>query len=267
MDRHSAPIGEGVIAVAALFGIVGGTMLWVMWDYELVGAVFGGGCVAAVAGLVLWLGWRKPLPGPTGPRDLSPGASGSDGINVARDTGGPASSAPSAAPVAESAPDASAPATAPATTVSDPSVKPSSALAGEAELGERKGEWKYEANSTPASDPAPAEVAPAKEAPVSDSGDIGTRPEALEAPRDGNADDLKQIKGVGPKLEQLCNSLGFYHFDQIAGWNDAEVAWVDENLEGFKGRVSRDEWVDQAKILAAGGETAFSSKVEKGGVY
>jgi len=95
----------------------------------------------------------------------------------------------------------------------------------------------------------------------------GTRPEALSAPKGGKADDLKQIKGVGPKLEKLCNELGFYHFDQIAGWGADEVTWVDQNLKGFKGRVSRDNWVEQAKVLAAGGETEFSKRVAKGGVY
>lgn len=95
----------------------------------------------------------------------------------------------------------------------------------------------------------------------------GTRPAALDGPRGGKADDLKQIKGVGPKMEKMCNSLGFYHFDQIANWSKDEVAWVDANLEGFKGRVTRDTWVEQAGVLAAGGETAFSKKVEDGGVY
>jgi len=94
----------------------------------------------------------------------------------------------------------------------------------------------------------------------------GTRPEALSAARGGKADDLKQIKGVGLKMEKLCNSLGFYHFDQIAGWNKSEIAWVDANLEGFKGRVTRDDWVAQAKILAKGGKTEFSKKVSKGDV-
>lgn len=105
------------------------------------------------------------------------------------------------------------------------------------------------------------EAAPAPAAtPVSGP---GTRPAALEAARDGKADDLKLIKGVGPKLEALCNRLGFYHFDQVAGWTADEVAWVDQNLEGFKGRVTRDDWVAQAKILAAGGETEFSAKKGK----
>jgi NADH-quinone oxidoreductase subunit E len=76
------------------------------------------------------------------------------------------------------------------------------------------------------------------------------RPAALAAARGGTADDLKVIVGIGPKLEALCHRLGFFHFDQIAAWTAAEVAWVDENLEGFKGRVTRDDWVGQAKALA-----------------
>lgn len=95
----------------------------------------------------------------------------------------------------------------------------------------------------------------------------GTRPAALDGARGGNADDLKKIKGVGPKMEKMCNGLGFYHFDQIAAWTADEVSWVDQNLEGFKGRVTRDNWVEQAKLLATGGETAFSQKVDKGDVY
>lgn len=161
-------------------------------------------------------------------------------------------------------------------------LKPSTSLAGEAELAERKGSWRYEAPKSDASATAVAATAAASvatsetdaSAGVDYDGDgviegaaEGTRPAALDGPRDGAADDLKQIKGVGPKMETLLNSLGFYHFDQVAGWSADEVAWVDANLEGFKGRVSRDDWVKQAKVLAAGGETEFSKKVEKGGVY
>jgi predicted flap endonuclease-1-like 5' DNA nuclease len=97
--------------------------------------------------------------------------------------------------------------------------------------------------------------------------DEGSKPVTLNTAREGGADDLKMIKGIGPKLEQLCHSLGFFHFDQIAAWTDQEVAWVDANLEGFKGRVSRDNWVDQAKTLAAGGTTEFANRVKGGGVY
>ncbi|QDC11002.1 hypothetical protein FHY55_17970 [Oceanicola sp. D3] len=95
----------------------------------------------------------------------------------------------------------------------------------------------------------------------------GSAPATLDAPREGAPDDLKKIKGVGKKLEQLLHEMGFYHYDQIAGWTDEEVAWVNANLVGFKGRVSRDNWVEQAKVLAAGEETAFSKRVDRGGLY
>ncbi|MEL7344380.1 MAG: NADH:ubiquinone oxidoreductase [Pseudomonadota bacterium] len=119
----------------------------------------------------------------------------------------------------------------------------------------------------PVADPEPAPAPTPAPQPVAETASEGTRPEALDGPRGGKADDLKRIKGVGPKMEKLCNSLGFYHFDQIASWNAEEVAWVDANLEGFKGRVTRDTWVDQAKLLASGGETEFSKKVDDGDVY
>lgn len=112
-----------------------------------------------------------------------------------------------------------------------------------------------------AAKPAGAKVAPAQtaEAPAK-----AKKPRALKAPRKGGADDLKLIKGVGPKLEALLHRLGFYHFDQVANWTAAELAWVDDNLEGFKGRASREGWIEQAKLLAAGGETEHSSRVKKG---
>jgi predicted flap endonuclease-1-like 5' DNA nuclease len=91
-----------------------------------------------------------------------------------------------------------------------------------------------------------AAVAPAVEAVEVEA----TKPEGLSGPRGGVADDLKEISGVGPKMERLLHSLGYFHFDQIADWSSSDVAWVDENLEGFKGRVSRDNWVAQARELA-----------------
>jgi NADH-quinone oxidoreductase subunit E len=95
----------------------------------------------------------------------------------------------------------------------------------------------------------------------------GKKPRTMKAPRKAGADDLKMIKGVGPKLEQMLHGMGFYHFDQVAKWSADEVAWVDQNLEGFKGRVSRDNWVEQAKLLSEGKETEFSKRAKKGGVY
>jgi NADH-quinone oxidoreductase subunit E len=85
----------------------------------------------------------------------------------------------------------------------------------------------------------------------------GVQPKGLDAARDGKADDLKTIEGIGPALEKLCHELGFFHFDQIAGWGPAEIAWMDANLKGFKGRVTRDKWVAQAKIIVEQGVEAF----------
>jgi predicted flap endonuclease-1-like 5' DNA nuclease len=180
--------------------------------------------------------------------------------------GSTASAAAKAAPAAEPA----------ATTASaEPKgqLKPSTRLAGQEELAARKGEWKYEGGAKPAAAKAP-KAAPATAATPDYDGDgkqegaeEGAKPATLSAAREGGPDNLKEIKGVGPKLEKLLHSMGFYHFDQIANWTADEEAWVNANLEGFKGRVSRDNWVEQAKILASGGDTEFSKRVDKGDVY
>ncbi len=77
-----------------------------------------------------------------------------------------------------------------------------------------------------------------------------SKPEALKAARAGGKDDLKKIKGVGPKLEGILNGLGIFHFDQIANWKRAEIDWVDDYLS-FKGRIDRDDWINQAKKFSA----------------
>jgi NADH-quinone oxidoreductase subunit E len=75
-------------------------------------------------------------------------------------------------------------------------------------------------------------------------------PVILTAPREGKGDDLKLIVGVGPKLEALLQSLGFWHFDQIAAWTPAQVAWVNSRLGTFRGRIERDDWIAQARKLS-----------------
>lgn len=103
-----------------------------------------------------------------------------------------------------------------------------------------------------------AEVAPvAAAAPVAAVASGEAKPAGLSAPRGGKADDLKTLEGVGPAMEKLLHELGIFHFDQIAGWGPAEVAWMDGNLKGFKGRVSRDKWVAQAKLIGEVGIEEF----------
>ena len=75
----------------------------------------------------------------------------------------------------------------------------------------------------------------------------GERPVPLHEPI-GEADDLKKINGVGPKLETMLNELGIYHYSQIAAFTPENIAWVDGYLS-FKGRIERDEWLNQAGSL------------------
>lgn len=108
-----------------------------------------------------------------------------------------------------------------------------------------------------------APAAPVAQAPVAATAvEGGSKPAALSAARGGIADDLKKIEGIGPALEKLCNEMGIFHFDQIASWGANEIAWMDGNLKGFKGRVSRDKWVAQAKLIGSVGMEEFQRRAK-----
>ncbi|MGI3184286.1 hypothetical protein [Nioella aestuarii] len=96
----------------------------------------------------------------------------------------------------------------------------------------------------PAPEPAPVsvDVETAPEAPQVDA----PNPHLLDAPRGGLADDLKLIKGIGAKLEAGLNEIGIYHFDQIAGLDEAGIDWLDEHLAGFKRSCARFDLVTGA---------------------
>ncbi len=79
------------------------------------------------------------------------------------------------------------------------------------------------------------------------------------------ADDLTRIKGVGPKLVTLLGELGVSAYAQIAAWSDDDVERVDAQLGRFKGRITRDQWIEQAKLLAAGDEAAFTDQFGRNG--
>jgi len=69
---------------------------------------------------------------------------------------------------------------------------------------------------------------------------------------DGEPDDLKKIKGIGPKFEGDLNAKGVYYYRQIAAWTAKDIKMIDDILDSFPGRIERDEWVKQAKELAKG---------------
>lgn len=78
------------------------------------------------------------------------------------------------------------------------------------------------------------------------------KPELLSAPRGGKADDLGLIWGVAEKLAEKLNTMGIWHFDQIAKWTPDNAAWFETEIPGFKGRVARDKWIEQCVKLASG---------------
>jgi predicted flap endonuclease-1-like 5' DNA nuclease len=80
----------------------------------------------------------------------------------------------------------------------------------------------------------------------------GVKPATLSAPRDGGADDLARIKGLGPKSLEKLNALGVFHYDQIAAWDLDNARWIGAAL-GAPGRVERDKWIQQARALASAG--------------
>lgn len=87
----------------------------------------------------------------------------------------------------------------------------------------------------------------------------------LDAPRGGAADNLTLIKGIGSVNETKLNAHGIYHFDQIAAWTEADIKQAETYLS-FDGRITREDWVGQARQLSTGGETEFSARVEAGKV-
>ena len=71
-----------------------------------------------------------------------------------------------------------------------------------------------------------------------------------DGPTDGTPDDLKVIKGIGPKFEGDLNSKGIYYYRQIANWSGDDVKMVEGIIDSIPGRIQRDAWVEQAKQLS-----------------
>jgi predicted flap endonuclease-1-like 5' DNA nuclease len=113
----------------------------------------------------------------------------------------------------------------------------------------------------PAPEPAPEPEPEPAPAPPPAPPPAAAAPEAKPATKD----NLTQIKGLGPKLAVILNDLGVTSFAQIAAWDNAEIARIDAQLGRFEGRITRDNWVEQAKLLAAGDEEGFASQFGQNG--
>ncbi len=118
-------------------------------------------------------------------------------------------------------------------------------------LGEREAEAvtapKKKSPAAPKKKAAPVAAAPKaaeEEKPAADD-----RGQVYDSAPD-NVDDLKQISGVGPALEEKLNGFGIYTFEQIANWTQSNIDTFDDLLS-FKGRIERDNWITQAKEFNA----------------
>jgi predicted flap endonuclease-1-like 5' DNA nuclease len=121
--------------------------------------------------------------------------------------------------------------------------------------------------------PAPAPAAPrpapapaASAAPSPSQSDVSwlrsVRSEALRGEGSapvGDIDDLKRIRGIGILIEKKLNSLGINQYEQVANWTGADIERISRLLD-FKGRIEREHWIEQARILATGGQTEFSRR-------
>jgi predicted flap endonuclease-1-like 5' DNA nuclease len=83
--------------------------------------------------------------------------------------------------------------------------------------------------------------------------------------RVGTPQDLKRIRGIGVLIEKKLNQLGVVTYDHIANWTAQDIERVSQSLD-FKGRIERENWIEQARILSAGGHTEFSRRVDRGEV-
>jgi NADH-quinone oxidoreductase subunit E len=105
---------------------------------------------------------------------------------------------------------------------------------------------------------APVKVRPVKAKPAV-AEPVAVVPAKAEKPKrqkvarvvETQADDLKRISGIGPKLEQVLNGMGVRRYADVALWSDKDVQRIDDQL-GFAGRIARDGWVEQAKALLKG---------------
>ena len=109
---------------------------------------------------------------------------------------------------------------------------------------------------------AAGQGASAAPATLADLEAVEERAPELHAERPAEADDLKMISGIGPKIEKILHDLGVWTFAQIAAWGPAEIKWVDARLK-FKGRIIREDWVAQADALAAGGREEYVRRFGK----
>lgn len=268
--NDTSPSTSRIVFISAIFGILSLIVAKFGLSFGFFGALVIGLIVAAIVWWILWMGWKTPNAPSTvsaAPPQAASAASAPTAAPVAA-TSTPVTMTPAAPTPVENTPVTTempiiTPAETPTkttepVTIAKPAVKAATKPAA-AKKVVKPAAAKVAAKTTTTKVAAVKVVKPATGKAI--------KPAVLTEARDGGPDNLKMIKGVGPVLEKALHASGVFHFDQVAAWKKADATWFDDNVKGANGRVLRDEWVKQAKILAKGGTTDFSSKVKKGGVY
>ncbi|MFV0301231.1 MAG: NADH:quinone oxidoreductase [Paracoccus sp. (in: a-proteobacteria)] len=232
-------------------GVVG-LLVWIFASFIGSTAIIGGLFLALIATVLvgLFLLWALCQGSGSAADDRHHG--------FARATAAPEPAAsPTAMPLQSPAPAPRA-AAAPAAAAAVTAAAPAPAAASEAPKP---------APAKPEAKPAVAKTAEAKAA-TKPAVKKGSKP-AAKAGKAAKAkpDDLKQIKGVGPKLEKLLHENGVTGFAQIAAWSEAQIDEFAEKIGSMGGRIRSDDWIAQARTLAGGGSTEFAQRVKKGDVY
>ena len=238
-NRRAPSLGGWVIAAGA--GLVAAAVSFVVGHLDYSQSGFVGLGIFLLVGLILGMYWGSAAVAAQKPSVTKPAMPTTATLGMA-------------APAVRATPTMAAPVmaeAAPAAFMTAPMADAAPAPAKVARVAQSK-----------AAKPVATKVAAKPAAPKAAKAKKPDGPMRLSAPRKGKADDLKEIEGIGPALEKLCNSLGFYHFDQIAGWSDADVAWVDANMKTFKGRILRDKWIAQSKIILSEGLEAFRVRAQ-----
>jgi predicted flap endonuclease-1-like 5' DNA nuclease len=80
----------------------------------------------------------------------------------------------------------------------------------------------------------------------------------------GKADNLRRLIGIGPVNEKLLKAQGVTTYAQIAAWTAADIKRI-EDVMNFDGRIARERWIEQARLLAAGDEKEFARQFPTAG--
>ncbi|ESY13498.1 proton-conducting membrane transporter [Mesorhizobium sp. C386A] len=160
-----------------------------------------------------------------------------------------------------SAPSAKPSSSAPAALVSKPAKAKSAPAAKPAPA--KPAAAKPAAAKSAAAKPAASKPAAAKAAPKAAASKPAAVPKKA-APAAGKADNLRRLIGIGPVNDKLLKGLGVTTYAQIAGWTAADVKRIEDTLN-FDGRIAREKWVEQAKLLATGDEKEFARQFPSAG--